>query len=832
MLAHSGALAFWLTVSGGLGPTFTVSDTPLSGPRGQASREASVCITDGGEGFIAWEDERCGHDTCILGSRIDPNGTLRDPGGLTLASTGDRPKVACGVDGDPYRFLVTWTSQPVDVWANLVTLDGGASPPFPILQGNGGHFDAAAAALGARFLVAWVEQNAVSTQIFGSVLEADGGTVVAPHLLAARVSAQPFNVHVTSGGGEYLVSWQEATAGTATLYGRRVDAAGVAQGSTRTLGSAISYDVVHNAGAWAVVRDDGANALLKNFHTQGLTSLTPDDQINAGGTFASQPTLTASNGVATCGWTENGDSLKASRVDAVGPPIFTLRSPVSAVAPALAAQPNGFFLAATFTNEGDDHLRYVPLSASFAAGQEQTLSSAVQRKVAVAPNDDTHLVVWLETSQGGRLVRARRFDRDGNRLEGSSFVLESRSSIEADDPQVVALGSDWLVLWRDTRTDAVWGRRLTTSGQVLDSVPQQLLATGAAKAFALASDGSQYLIAWSEGSSAVRVRLFDAQLAATTATVIVASTQVLGASPLSAAGGPSGFLDAGQGTTRMSAGRVSTAGVALDPGGVPLFAVGFGQPTVAWDGRQFHVAGQNGGEWLETAFDGGAPVTPGGVAIPAGDGIRFGQLTAINGGLAAISSEVVVATGPTLNSSRVAVSFPSDGGWTQQAVLDTAVMQLSFPRISSALSSRLYVWAQHSISLGGPRLYGRIEPLGFAGESCLEFWQCGSGVCIGGKCVGGRMPPDGGGTGGGSGGAGGNGGAGGSGGSGGSGGGTGGAGGSGGGDALDGGSDPLLGRTLRVGCGCSSGGELALALLVCVGGLRRPMRRKRSATKR
>ena len=86
--------------------------------------------------------------------------------------------------------------------------------------------------------------------------------------------------------------------------------------------------------------------------------------------------------------------------------------------------------------------------------------------VDVAFNGTSFLVVWTDSGGSGN-IKARRIATSGG-LTGANFVVEGSAHVQAR-PAVAAAGSNFTVVWQDSRTGAgdIYGRRVSGGGALL-----------------------------------------------------------------------------------------------------------------------------------------------------------------------------------------------------------------------------------------------------------------------------------------------------------------------------------------------------------------------------
>ncbi|AKT41768.1 MYXO-CTERM sorting domain-containing protein [Chondromyces crocatus] len=97
--------------------------------------------SDGSSFFVVWQDERAGSaDADIMGTRVDADGTVLDPAGLMVSGTVEKQTTPNLVYGDA-AYLVAWIDQrnnPVRIISTRVTPSGSVQNPAGIVLASTG----------------------------------------------------------------------------------------------------------------------------------------------------------------------------------------------------------------------------------------------------------------------------------------------------------------------------------------------------------------------------------------------------------------------------------------------------------------------------------------------------------------------------------------------------------------------------------------------------------------------------------------------------------------------------------------------------------------------
>ncbi len=369
-----------------------------------------------------------------------------------------------------------------------------------------------------------VPRDVVERSAYPAVLD----PVVGPEfgfepVVGARSFAQ-VEPSVASNGTDYLVVWSEWTGSNGPhIQAARVSAAGVVLDG---LGLAVS--VVERHKRKPTVASDGQDYLVVwqelrsdpdwGIHANRVTAA--GDVLDGGGfqvaaaTGSQTEPRVASNGEGyLVTWTDsragNAD-VYATRVTATGTVLDGDGFGVSAGSsdegtPSVASNGTDYLVAWTDFRSGSDKDVYA--SRVSADGEVVDLSGIPiatgaynQVAPAIAANGASYLIAWSNAHYGE--IRASRVTADGQALELSQPIFSILDAY-ALVPSVASNGTDFLVAvsvwseWEDMLFCDVYARRVGGAGAVLDDSPLVMGSAGGETAASVASNGSDYLIAWS-----------------------------------------------------------------------------------------------------------------------------------------------------------------------------------------------------------------------------------------------------------------------------------------------------------------------------------------------
>jgi hypothetical protein len=232
-----------------------------------------------------------------------------------------------------------------------------------------------------------------------------------------------------------------------------------------------------------------------------------------------------------------------------------------------------------------------PLQSDESAGEHYS--------PAVAFDGTNYLVVWTDSRPAGYDIYGARVSQAGTVLDPGGFAI-STAPASQEVPALAFDGTNFLVTWTDNRSGSGWpdvyGARVSRAGTVLDpdGIPISTASFGQGGT-ALAFDGTNYLVTWSDSRSGTgSADLYGARVSPAGAVLDPAgfaiSTAPNSQQVESLAFDETNFVIAWEdwrsGSPDIYGARVSPAGSVLDPSGIPISTrVAYERlPEVAFDG--------------------------------------------------------------------------------------------------------------------------------------------------------------------------------------------------------------------------------------------------------
>ncbi len=123
-----------------------------------------------------------------------------------------------------------------------------------------------------------------------------------------------------------------------------------------------------------------------------------------------------------------------------------------------------------------------------------------QKHPAVAFDGNNYLVVWHDHRAGDSDIYGARVTTSGLVLDTLSFPIASLQN-EQSYPSIAFGGNQYMIAWRDLRnvdSTALYGARVDTAGQLIDTSGIAIAPTGQPERSAIAFDGTNFFVVWAK----------------------------------------------------------------------------------------------------------------------------------------------------------------------------------------------------------------------------------------------------------------------------------------------------------------------------------------------
>ncbi|WP_044190650.1 Ig-like domain-containing protein [Hyalangium minutum] len=470
--------------------------------------------------------------------------------------------------GSSFPVLLAPTISPEFGLDTPVTDPGGGSQTAPAVASNG-----------TDFLAVWADDRGGDVDVYGARVSQSGavldplGIPIAVALNAQQAPAVAFD------GTNYLVVWSDGRRGSGSdIYGARVSPAGsLMDPSGLALSTSTTFTLLMSAPAIAF---DGTNYLVVWDEKIGFSSPT------------------------------NLQGLRVSPAGSpVGSPFFVSNAVGNQLAASVAFDGLNYLAVWQDDRSGSSYDIYAGrISTAGAAldgsGFPVSTNSATQANPVVAFNGTLYLVAWEDSrnqAATGIDLYGARVTTAGGTLDTAGFALVQAASTQAL-PALARLGTQYVLAWQDLRSGEldVYAARLDANGAVLDgSGVGVATATGAQSTVAIASNGTNALLTWSDSRTA---DIIGARVSAGSALTVLDSSGFTVSRSANSETNPAVAFDGtnylvvwqdnrGSGFDVYGV-RVSGNGTVLDPAGFTISGANGHQrnPAVAFDGTNYLVA--------------------------------------------------------------------------------------------------------------------------------------------------------------------------------------------------------------------------------------------------
>ncbi|MCY1021028.1 hypothetical protein [Pyxidicoccus sp. MSG2] len=556
--------------SSGVSNPFDLSRPSL---RTQPTANAGVGVAfDGKQYFVVWEDDR---DGGVFGSRVK-NGRLLDPAGIPLNQgtglEGGEPRVAW----DGKQFVVVWVSGS-GVFGAHVESDGDVKRHFILASSDEVFGPPGIACTKGLCLVAYVVSGDEEDLVVFDRVESDGD--VRDGEILSELPGFAFRPAVAWDGKQFAVVWQDRRGGedAEDLYGARVkkdgtvlDAAGGVPVITLP-GAQRNPDLTWTGDRFLLVWQDdrgGTEDIYGARVRRELTLYGPEGfPISTGPGDQTLPHVAPSGSKSLVVWDDTRlgpHRVRGARVgddgvvwDVAG---FTISSSdqEEELQPAVAVGDHQFFVAYAGAESGTPlfgphHILGTRVQHDKTVKDSPALlftrSAFPQDQVAAAEGGGVYLTVWREVRDGVSRLLGARVRPDGRVLD---VPFSFPAGPDAREPAVAWDGDIWMVVWEEgdefgggTGVD-IRGARVSGAGVVLDAASLDIAGLPDDQYQpAIASNMDDFFVVWTDRRGAFFGN--DSDIVGT---------------------------------------RVSSGGVVLDPGGIPISSVPFTQraPSVVATG--------------------------------------------------------------------------------------------------------------------------------------------------------------------------------------------------------------------------------------------------------
>ena len=507
---------------------------------------AQPAIQRGGDGFlVAWVDERT-FVPMVFAARLNDAGVALDRSGFALGETLYGAQARPQIIWNGEAWLVFFSSRSAELLMTRVAPDGTRSEPRVIVQRSRPDARGRSIATNGKIIVV---THTVELYVPGTLV-----TVLTMN--GDRISEREVDSHAAATGmvverdGEFVVAWNNFTAGSGELFAIRLDGSGnFLDAAPRSLGkSSMELELTRHGNGYLVLAQSWAAdrwELTSHAVSADLATATTPAPVHISATWRRSFVKDGASAVLIAA---AGSKFQAVRFDDAGHQLSSheiLQSTLPLGDVDMTRTASGFAASwIVIENESVPRLVTAKLDAAFAPTTPQRAVSetaAPQIAAAIAAGASEMLVAWIE-SPGLRLAQ---FGYNGARI-GDELVLDDvilshrpvsilfdgeryvvaynrvRPFAEPQEvvvrfitprgellPDVVSLPADHetaqvtlargrsstIVLWR--RNEGVMAAAI--AGTQLQSQPRVIVSGTVSGHIVAAWNGQSFLVAWSEG---------------------------------------------------------------------------------------------------------------------------------------------------------------------------------------------------------------------------------------------------------------------------------------------------------------------------------------------
>lgn len=554
---------------------------------------------DGNIYLVVWQDRRSDLDYDIFCARVDQSGFVFDPVGIAIATAGgDQKYPAVAFNGTD--FLVAWQderngSSNADIYGARVNQAGIVldSNSIPLSTAPAHERNPAIASDSNNFLVVWQDSRVTGDQeIYGTFVDPLGNVLNPAGIPICTLYLSQYYPAITYDGTNYFVAWVDGNVGGTRISqsGTILDPGGIAISNTVDASDpAVAFD----GNNYLVVWDDERNSNWEDLYgarvdqagnvldPSGIPiSVTPNQQLHADITFDGTNYLVI--------WEDS----RSGDFDVYGTRVT----------------PGGILLD--------------PAGIGIAAGADQ------QGPASIAFDGVNYFVAWRHGFGSGDIYGGR-VNQSGVVLDTNGIPISGGMNAQYH-PAIAHKGTDYLVVWQDIRNGDwdIYGARVDSTGSILNPSPIAISIAAHEQIYPTAfSDGTNYLVAWSDRRNGSHYDIYGTRLTASGAVldplgIPISNAQNDQVAPDIAFDGTNYMItwhdERTYSNNDIYGARVTQDGSVLDPAGFGIsIAAGHQEyPKIAFDGTNYFVVWDDMGEIYGSRVDQtGTVLDPSGIEI-------------------------------------------------------------------------------------------------------------------------------------------------------------------------------------------------------------------------
>lgn len=588
---------------------------------------------NGTHGFVVWTDWRNQYAQ-ICGARITAEGTILDTFPITI-STGEGNRVFPSIAFDGNNYFVVWMDDRDNDWLfNIygarVSSTGVVLDPEGIPISSGGdHIYPSIAFDGTNYFIAWSDDRDGDYyyDVYGARVTPAGVVLEPAGIPICTTSYDQFVFRsIAFDGNNYLILWSDGRDEgneSFNIYGSRVRPDGVVIDTNgkpiiREANSQFLPRLIFDGTNYFAVWMDDREA-LESYRLFGSRISTAANPLDSSGILLNEMEISLPD-IATDGtnhfitylWADGVYGMRITRegvvIDTGG---FMVNYNFSFSPPATTFGSNRYFVSYSIYGEMDSDILTTRIATDGTILDPDGiltswgLRSIPQTYPQAAFDGSNYLVVWEDFREPEGAIYGTRLTPTGQILDSGAIFISSGGN-PSEKPVAEFDGENFLVVWTDFRNGEadIFAARVTRQGVVLDSTGIQVSQNSGIDDFypAVTFNAPYYLISWmAYDNGNAEYAVYAARVTPegrVLDNIEIARTELGVGYPRVVAGTDHYFI------TRMQydgsydhiyGARVTRAGELIDPEGIPIdTAIGYEKmfPDIAFDGTNYFVVYQ------------------------------------------------------------------------------------------------------------------------------------------------------------------------------------------------------------------------------------------------
>ncbi len=424
---------------------------------------------DGTNYLVVWLDDR-DYQCDIYGARVDGDGMVLDPAGIPISAGTDYGKFPSLAFGEE-NFLVAWQDERHStpcIYGARVDGSGTVLDPEGIRISQSAAFQTFSTVSfdGTNFLVIWEDEAGDHYDIYGARIDRSGVVLDVEPIAISVAPENQANPSVAFDGTDFFVTWDDSRNGLSDIYGTWIDQSG---------------SVLFPEGVALVELEESQSAPCVVFDGNDHLVVFADNSV---------------------GWTDISGARVRKNGEVVDPSGIHLSIAVNSQYQPSVSTDGAGYLVVWSADDGRDskdiHGALLDSNGAMIGDHSVAISNAAgdQNNPSVSSDGNTYFVAWTSVEQD-RGIHGAVLDRQGSIIKPGVLLKEGR--ISNSPPGVVFDGTEYFMVWTSPEEtgSGVFGMWVDTTGEAVDRLVV-VISSGEGDSYraSVAFDGTDYLVVW------------------------------------------------------------------------------------------------------------------------------------------------------------------------------------------------------------------------------------------------------------------------------------------------------------------------------------------------